>query len=106
MVETFPTSIGSARPFWHEYNPWNDRLIYVPIEELASCQLKIADRHDPWGMINVIAQWTQYGDKLDAYILINSVEMTGGVRFGPQPHDYLSPGFSLPKLWALRQKYR
>lgn len=92
-------------PHWHEQNPWKDHIVYVPIEELAACTLSLENPHNHWTMVDNIANWAQYGDKLDAYIL-NSVVLTGGIRFGPEGHHYLSPGFSLPKLHTLLERYR
>ena len=92
-------------PHWHEQNPWKDELLYVPVEELAACWFKPEDAQNSWSMIELISHWTQYGDKLDAYILVGGPVATGGVRFGPEGEHYLSPGFSLPKLHALKQKY-
>jgi hypothetical protein len=92
-------------PHWHEQNPWKDTLVYVPLEELAACTIMVGNLHDTWSMIDEIAYWTQYGDKLDAYILVNCVEFTAGVRYGPEGSHYISPGFSLPKLYHLLQKH-
>lgn len=98
-------------PDWHQQNPWKDRLIYVPIEELAqACHLvgrpvrNLDDVTTNWDVEDVLHNWQNYGDKLDAYILTGPL-MTGGVRFGPDGPDYLSPGFLLPKLHALKLKY-
>lgn len=92
-------------PHWHEHNPWKDQLIYVTVEELAACWFRIDDPKNHWSMIDIIAHWAQYGDKLDAYIICNSPFFNGGVRYGREPRHYLSPGFSLPKLIALRNSY-
>lgn len=97
---------GLPGPHWHEQNPWKDQLIYVPIEELAACHIRLHPPFSNWDMVDAIAHWVQYGDKLDAYILVNWPVFTAGVRFGPEGHHYLSPGFSLPKLWELLWKYR
>lgn len=93
-------------PHWHEHNPWRDNLIYVSLEELAACHHAVNDPSSAWRMVDAIAHWLQYGDQLDAYILVNTTLMSAGVRYGPEPHQYLSPAFSLPKLWALREHYR
>jgi hypothetical protein len=93
------------KPHWHEVNPWKDQLVYVPIEELAGCSLRLEDPHNTWAMIETIAHWAQYGPKLDAYILINTTLVSAGVRYGPEGHHYLSPALSLPKVMALRAKY-
>jgi hypothetical protein len=92
-------------PHWHEHNPWKDHIVYVPLVALASCTMGAIDPRSPWTMVDEIAYWIQYGDKLDAYILTGPT-LTGGVRFGPNGSHYLSPGFSLPKLHALLKRYR
>jgi hypothetical protein len=92
----------SKKPHWHEYNPWNDHIVYVPILDLAACALSLENPYNSWTMIDQLAHWTQYGNKLDAYIL-NSVVLMGGIRYGRAERDYLSPGFSLPKLHSLLQ---
>jgi hypothetical protein len=95
-----------ADPHWHEQNPWKDTLIYVPIEDLAACWFNLDAPGNRWDMIEIISHWTQYGgDKLDAYILTGGPVLTGGVRYGPESHHYLSPGFSLPKLYALMRQH-
>ena len=97
--------ITAPQPHWHEQNPWKDKLIYVPVPDLAACALRLEDPHNSWTMVDMIAHWIQYGNKLDAYILNAGVVLTGGVRHGPEPWQYLSPGFSLPKLIALRDRF-
>lgn len=68
---------------WHFENPWRDRAIYVPLDELMPAK---ADSYR-----------TAYGEKLDAYIL---VQPTGsfqlGIRYGKGPDQYLSPQPSIP----------
>jgi hypothetical protein len=98
-------------PHWHDQNPWADRLMYVPLEELAECFMGIGrlvrlndNEVTMCDVAFVVQNWRQYGDKLDAYILTGPLT-TAGIRFGPEGPDYLSPGFSLPKLWALIRKY-
>ncbi|ESX17902.1 hypothetical protein X766_16060 [Mesorhizobium sp. LSJC255A00] len=98
-------------PHWHDQNPWNDRLMYVPIEELAECFMGIGrlvhlndNEVTMCDVAFVLQNWAQYGDKLDAYILTGPLT-TASIRFGPEGPDYLSPGFSLPKLRALMLKY-
>ncbi|RUX60138.1 hypothetical protein [Mesorhizobium sp. M7A.F.Ca.CA.002.12.1.1] len=98
-------------PHWHDQNPWADRLTYVPIEELAECFMGLGrmvhlndNEVTMCDVAFVLQNWAQYGDKLDAYILTGPLT-TAGIRFGPDGPDYLSPGFSLPKLRALMLKY-
>lgn len=95
----------TSEPHWHEQNPWKDDLIYVTVEELAACHMRLEMPDNTWGMIEIIAHWAQYGDKLDAYILNSGPVMTAGVRYGPEDSHYLSGAFSLPKLMALRNQH-
>lgn len=98
-------------PHWHEFNPWKDRLVYVPIEELAECVLpmggpdRILPMFETWSMIDAIAHWTQYGLNLDGYIVTEGPILQAGIRFGAEPEHYLTPPFSLPKLHALLLKH-
>jgi hypothetical protein len=105
------TYYGTEPPHWHEQNPWKDRVLYIPLAELAECHAAIGKPYaylDEQPLIYTVAMcldhWREYGDKLDAYVLTGKT-FTAGVRFGPDGPDYLSPGFSLPKLWKLVQKY-
>ncbi|WP_292362962.1 hypothetical protein [Mesorhizobium sp.] len=98
--------------FWHQENPWKDQLIYVPIEELAECHMAIGrtlaimnDKPILYDVAHCLDHWGEYGSMLDAYILTGAM-FTAGVRFGPEGPDYLSPGFSLPKLTALLRKHQ
>jgi hypothetical protein len=105
------TYYGTEPPHWHEQNPWKDRVLYIPLAELAECHQTTGKPYaylDEKPLIYTVEMcldhWREYGDKLDAYILTGKT-FTAGVRFGPDGPDYLSPGFSLPKLWKLVQKY-
>ena len=103
--------LNSWKPHWDAYNPWRDHLIYVSIEDLAECYLPMTGpdllipQIESWNMIEAIANWTQYGTELDAYILTGPV-LAAGVRYGPEGEHYLSPPFSLPKLVALHERHR
>lgn len=106
-----PNVVTNYDPFWHEHNPWNDHILYVPIEELAACHMSVGQPYARNGdeiliytKEMVLDQWHQHGGKLDAYILTGPI-LTAGVRYGAEGREYLSPGFSLPKLWTLVQKY-
>jgi hypothetical protein len=97
-------------PHWHEQNPWKDRVLYVPLAELAECMLAFDKPiQTSNGIVTcdlqfILDHWRQHGDKLDAYVLTGKT-FTAGVRFGPEGEHYISPGFTLPKLWKLVQKY-
>jgi len=100
-------------PFWHDQNPWNDDLIYVPIEELADACLLIGTRvgivkdHSSkvYTRQDVLDHWNQYGPNLDPYILPRT-HPTAGVRYGPEGSEYLSTGFSETRLKELIRKYK
>lgn len=104
------TDVWPDKAYWHSSNPWKDELIYVPIEELAACvvfidrPIQTKDGPVTASLQFVLDMWRSHGSKLDAYILTGRT-FTAGVRFGPDGPDYLSPGFSTPKLWALKLKY-
>jgi hypothetical protein len=99
-------------PHWHEENPWKDMLIYVPIEELAQCSMMIGQtvlvNNEPviFNIGDVLRNWKQAGDKLDAYILTGKLAQSGGVRYGPELDQYLSPSLSTAKLRELARKYQ
>ena len=101
----------ARRPHWHEQNPWNDHIVYVPIEELADAAYLLGQPvHTPDGRVIytkeiLLKNWRQHGDKLDAYVLTGRV-FYGGIRFGPEPNQYLSPGFYLDKLKELVSRYQ
>lgn len=82
---------------WHHSNPWADKAVYVPLEEMAEAvaggtimvgpDRRIVDR-DPRYLLQ---GWKAYGDKLDAYILPQPHgQHAAGVRYGPRDSDYLS----------------
>jgi hypothetical protein len=100
------------KPYWHDHNPWRDRLVYVPLRELAECGFAIGAQLATWNgqpllydVAHMLDHWSQFGRKLDAYILTGQT-LAAGVRYGPEGPDYLSPGFHLPKLAALLKKHR
>jgi len=108
MVEIANQSVFVTH--WHEDNPWKDSILYVPLEELAACDASLVGPSIYGGspartIEGTLDHWKQSGSKLDAYILVGSVR-SGGVRYGPEGSDYLSPMFSLPKIHALKQKYQ
>lgn len=89
---------------WHDFNPWAGTLTYVPdLDELADCLMYPESRE------NAIAEWLQYGTKVDAYVLPPSPRSglceSGGVRFGREGRDYFSSYFDSRKLTALWRKY-
>ena len=78
-------------PWWDEYNPWREHLVYVPLQDLAKCVLgfgKDIDTNETvpvtYGYDLVMRIWRQNGHRLDGYILVGPV-ITAGVRYGPDP---------------------
>lgn len=82
---------------WHDCNPWADRAVYVPLEELAEAVAggtimvesgrRVVDRNPQY----LLRGWRAYGDRLDAYILPQPHgQHAAGIRFGPKDSDYLS----------------
>jgi hypothetical protein len=66
------------RIHWHFENPWRQKAIYVPIEDLLPLTHK--------GYVSA------YGEKLDAYILRQpDGSFQSGVRYGVNEDQYLSP---------------
>jgi hypothetical protein len=99
--------------YWHDDNPWNERVVYVPLEELAEA-LAGGDiqLHDgsvvPLDAEFLIEHWNRLGDHLDAYILPggptgNSV----GIRYGADGPDYdSSMNRNHERVQELLEKYR
>ncbi|NTF17794.1 hypothetical protein G6L37_05225 [Agrobacterium rubi] len=93
---------------WDQYNPWRDRLVYVPIEELAEA---LADgssiRLQDGSVVEYTAElmlkhWRSNSYELDAYVLPDQAldayilpnQAFGhsvGIRYGSHGHEYLSP---------------
>ena len=83
-------------PHWHDHNPWNDRVVYVSLKELAAVTARrdapATGQASDRDIIFVLAHWRAYGEKLDAYVLpqpdgFHSI----GVRYGAGVAEYLSP---------------
>lgn len=99
-------------PHWK--NPWNDDVVYVPIEELVKCAAGIGEScKDKNGSSFIMTEeimlkhWRQGKDKLDAYILpCTSGYHCIGIRYGNNGNEYLSPMGNKDKVEALLQKYR
>lgn len=69
---------------WHDFNPWADRLIYLPdMQELSAC----VDPFKPEDFYSRV--FREHGYKVDAYILPKSLEV--GVRYGKEGSEYYSP---------------
>jgi hypothetical protein len=62
---------------WHFDNPWRDKAIYVPVENVAPLSFR--------------RYVDDFGPKLDAYILVQpDGRHEAGIRFGDKPDQYLS----------------
>jgi hypothetical protein len=78
-------------------NPWDD-AISVPLRELAEtiaepdqfCRMEDGAR-EPMDAEHYLREWAQYGNLLDAYVLLGPDYVSVGVRFGQKGHEYLSP---------------
>ena len=71
--------------YWHDSNPWHERAVYVPVDELASALRPDVDPSE------TLAGWMRFGDRLDAYVLRDSSGYHAGIRYGGNGPDYLSP---------------
>lgn len=101
------------QPHWHEYNPWADRVVYVPIEELAEAiaggDVRLTDGTVvPLDADFLLEHWNGLGEYLDAYILPSRSERASvGVRYGAEGPEYDSPYNRNPERVAeLLEKYR
>ena len=103
-------------PFWHKFNPWRDRVIYVTPEELALCLEGIGElvvypdgKSDLNTPERYVKEWKKAYDKLDPYILPDSSLLGShsiGLRYGPEAHEYISPMGNRNRVNALLYKKR
>ena len=98
---------------WHESNPWKDKIVYVPIEELAEAlaggDIRLPDGSIvPYDADFLLDHWNGLGERLDAYILPGSPSGNSpGVRYGEDGPDYASPGArNREALQELLEKYQ
>ena len=86
---------------WHDFNPWADRLVYVPdLDEFVNCLITSMNHKEYMTYVY------SYGRRLDAYVLPQSSgDHSAGVRFGPRGSDYLSPLGDRKMLQKLIDKY-
>lgn len=84
---------------WHDFNPWADRLIYAPdLDEFLACL------QHPQTIAAYREKCLTYG-KIDAYILLQpSGHHSGGIRYGSQGSEYLSPHMNHAKLEVLARR--
>lgn len=96
-------------PYWHDVNPWRDKIVYVTLEDLAGClkhlgaPIRLFDGTTVIQTVEwLVSEWRRNGDKLDAYVLPQpSGQHSGGIRYGAKPAEYLSPYCDCDKLFAL-----
>lgn len=68
-------------PYWHEYNPWKDKVVYLGVRELVQVV----------GLDKFTTIILEYGSKIDVYLLPQpSGDHSFGVRYGPDGCEYLS----------------
>lgn len=97
---------------WDEFNPWSEKAVYVPLEELAEA-LAGGDVRMPDGTIvertagQLIGNWQQYSFELDAYILPGrGQDYAVGVRYGSHEDQYLSPRIpDMRRVVELHERY-
>lgn len=85
---------------WHDDNPWADRATYVRLSDLAECAAdgylldtvagRMVENTPQRNLMEWLAASGSDG-KLDAYLIPGQYGPSAGVRFGPNPEDYLSP---------------
>lgn len=90
-------------PKWHSYNPWADKLVYLPdLKELSACL-------DPAKPNYHYSRWiNEHSERrLDAYILPQpSGDHSCGIRYGSQGGEYYSPYINKYIAELLLSKYR
>ncbi len=87
---------------WHESNPWASKLVYVPdLAELAEALVANRRAREP-----ALRYWQEKGQKLDAYVLKDSLGFHAGIRYGAEGSEYLSPYCDEAKLAMLWTKYQ
>jgi hypothetical protein len=83
---------------WLDDNPWAEKAVYVPAEELAAALQKGAEARQtirPGYQVHSaeshLAKWSSFSNAIDAYILPSDRgEHQAGIRFGSKPDQYLS----------------
>ena len=98
----------------HWINPW-DNAIPVPVEELAEVLaggtvFGSDNKPVPYDKEYLLNYWGSFGDKLDAYLLENTMSphgLSSGIRYGNRGDRYLSPYIrDIEKARILLEKYR
>lgn len=82
---------------WDNYNPWREKLVYVPLEELAEALADGSSIRLPDGSVVeytaelMLEHWQRNSYCLDAYILPGqALGFSVGVRYGSHGSEYLS----------------
>lgn len=81
--------------YWHNENPWADKVVYVPAEELAEALSGGTIKQPDGSVVEMDASfyinaWDRLGE-IDVYIIKGDAGYSAGVRYGAEPHEYLSP---------------
>lgn len=88
---------------WHDFNPWADRLVYLPdLAELSACLDPLhAERH--------LIRWqAEHKSAMDAYIISAAQGRlhSCGIRYGKEGEQYYSPYINSYVAELLLAKYR
>lgn len=82
---------------WDQYNPWREKIVYVPLEELADALADGSSIELQDGSIVeytaelMLEHWRRNSYELDAYILPGqALGYSVGVRYGSHGAEYLS----------------
>lgn len=83
--------------YWDQYNPWREKAVYVPLEELAEAladgsSIRLGDGSVvEYTAALMLENWHRYSYELDGYILPGpTLEYSVGVRYGSHDNEYLS----------------
>lgn len=82
---------------WHDYNPWKDSIVYVPVEELAEAladgrQISLQNGTTvEYTAEMMLEHWHEASYEIDAYILPRAHGYSVGIRYGSHGDQYLSP---------------
>jgi hypothetical protein len=98
---------------WDQYNPWRDKIVYVPPEELAEALADGSQVRLPDGSVVeytaelMLEHWRQNSYEIDAYLLPGQpLGFSVGIRYGSHGSEYLSPYVrDQSKIEALHARY-
>lgn len=82
------------KPLFDKYNPWKEKLVYIP---------SVTDATDVKTLILIVRQC---GMEFDVYVLPSpSGYHSLGVRYGKEPEDYISIPISNERATQLLKEY-